>query len=95
MLGLQINSQSLEDAKALGQKSLGPVNSKIGPIFKNETDVMWRVSITDTVQGCYMAVQGGYMAAQGGYMAAQGGYMMVQGGTGRLYDGTGRYREVI
>ena len=35
LLGLQINSQSLEDAKALGQKSLGPVNSKIGPIFKN------------------------------------------------------------
>ena len=66
LLSLQINSQSLEDAKALGQKSLGPVNSKIGLIFKNETDVMWRVSITDTVQGCYMAVYGGYMTDQGG-----------------------------
>ena len=27
---------------------------------------MWRVSITDTVQGCYMAAYGGYMTDQGG-----------------------------
>ena len=58
--------------KALGRKSFGPVNSYIGTIYKNETEVIWRFSKNNTVQEGYLAVQGGYMTIGGGYMHGVG-----------------------
>ena len=54
---------------------MGPVNSQIRPICKNDIGLYGDSAKMARFREVYLAVQGGYMTVQGGYMMVGGRYM--------------------